>query len=319
MTTGPVRAWLTPSAAIGILAAMAVVGCSSQPTTEPPRAAATQDVGSVVFRSSRAYEADGRALFLARQELIRRCLVKRGFAYSASTQLPEPAGSSMPSRRDGYGLHRRFARLSAAAPTVLRSAREPSTHPQARYLRRLSSRERAAYDQAMDGSAGETVSVQRPGIPAFSYRAGGCHTRALEKLHGSLREHYSLLAEQNAVGEQLGRRLARDAGLLRSAAAWRRCMAARGFRHRSSREARDDVYAAYVTRRNPAGARSRELVTASADRACGQASRVYEEQARAQQAALRSVSGKDRRTMLRLGRLRAAAAERARVIIASAR
>lgn len=312
MTFRPVRSRLACAPAIGMVAAMAVVGCSSQPAIDPSRAAAMRDVASVVFRSSRAYEADGRVLFRARQELIRRCMIKRGFAYFASAQLPQSAGLSTPSPHDGYGLYRQFARLNAVAPDVLRVAREPSSHPQARYLRRLSRRARAAYDQAVDGSGRATASVRRLGIPTFSYRTGGCHAQALEQLHGSLSEYYSLVAEQNAVGAAVADRLARDARLLRSVTAWRHCMAIRGFRYRSSREARDDVYAAYVRSRRPAGVRSRELQTASADFACGRSSRVYEEQARAQRAVLLPVSREDERTMLKLGRLRADAAERAR-------
>ncbi len=147
-------------AALGLLAAT-VAGCSSQPATLSSSAPHVDAVAAVVFRSSPSYAADGRALYLARQELIGRCMTRRGFAYHASPLLPEPA-AGRPSSAEGYGLYRAFAALSGAARAAVRAAGTPSAQPQARYLRRLAPARRAAYDRAMDGSSRATGFVEAP-------------------------------------------------------------------------------------------------------------------------------------------------------------
>ncbi len=306
-------------AALGILAAT-VAGCSSQPATgsssSAPSASSVDAVVAVVFRSSPAYEADGRALYLARQALIGRCMTRRGFAYRPSPLLPEPAGAGRPATDAGYGLYRAFATLDSAERAAVRAARTPSAQPQARYLRRLAPDRRAAYGRAMDGSSSQTGSLQLPGAGEVTYPTGGCYGRAIERLHGSLRRYYRLLTKQNAAGRTVAARLSGDARLQRSLAAWQRCMAARHLRHRSPEQARQRAYRAYLSARRPATARAVERTTASADRACARSSDVSEEQTRAKRAAVGALSDADRAAMVWLGRLRALAAERARAIVA---
>jgi len=65
-----------------------------------------------------------------------------------------------------------------------------------------------------------------------------------------------------------------------------------------------------------ATARARERETASADRACDRSTAVREVQTRAKRAAVRAVSAADQAAMVRLGRLRTLAADRARALVA---
>lgn len=303
--------------ALGILAAT-VAGCSSQPATRSSSAPPVDAVAAVVLRSSPAYASDGRALYLARQALIGRCLAARGFAYHPSALLPEPPGTDRPASRDGYGLYRAFAGLGAAERTAVRSARTPSAQPQARYLRRLAPARRVAYDRALDGSRSESGELRLAAGGTVRYPTGGCYGRAIARLHGSLRRYYWLLTKQNAAGRTVAARLSGDAVLQRSIAAWRRCMGARHLRDRSPDAARRRVYRAYLSARRPAAARAVELEVARADRACTRAAGVRRAQTRATRAAVRALAGADQATMLRLGRLRSAAAARARAIVAGA-
>ena len=314
MSTRSLRSRRPVIAVLGLVAAT-VVGCSSQPATISSSAPDVDAVAAVVFRSSPSYAADGRALYLARQELIGRCMARRGFAYHASPLLPEPA-AGRPSSGEGYGLYRAFAPLSGAERAAVRAAGTPSAQPQARYLRRLAPARRAAYERAMDGSSRATASLKLPAGGVVTYRTGGCYGRAIERLHGSLRRYYWLLTKQNEAGRTVGARLAGDATLQRALAAWRRCMAARGLRYRSPDEPRERVFRAYLSARTPATARAVERATASADRACDRRSAVRKEEARAKRAAVRAVSAADQAAMVRLGRLRALAADRARAIAA---
>lgn len=304
--------------ALGILAAT-VAGCASQPATRSSSAPPAAAVAAVVLRSSPAYASDGRALYLGRQALIGRCMAQRGFAYHPSGLLPEPPGTDRPASADGYGLYRAFAGLGGTGRAAVRAARTPSAQPQARYLRRLAPARRAAYDRALDGTRSESGALRLPAGGTVRYPTGGCYGGAIERLHGSLRRYYWLLTKQNAAGRTVAARLSGDATLQRSIAAWRRCMRARGLHDRSPDAARRRAYRAYLSARRPAAARAIELEVASADRACTRASGVHRAQIRATRAAVRALPGADQATMLRLGRLRSAAADRARGIVARAR
>jgi hypothetical protein len=298
---------------VGVSAALAGCG-SSQPAARAPQPVAGQ-LAAALFHNGR-YEADGRALFRARSELVRGCMARRGFAYRADDgALPPPPAPVVPSLRDGYGL---FARVSAVDPDVLRAARNPSSSANARYLRALSAPRRAAYEHALGGSSRAVRSVRVPGAPALSYQTSGCYARAIARLDGSLAGYYTQLAAQNEVAITVNRELARDRRLTRSLMAWRTCMRARGFAYRTPGDARDAVYDAYIRAPDRTRVRRRELATASADRACGLRSAFYDEQGRARDRALRSLSARHVRWMLAFARSRAAATRRARTILASA-
>lgn len=284
------------------------VGCGS-----PQPAASLAATASVMVRTPE-YESDGRALVSAREVLVGRCMTGRGFAYHVGPLPPPPPPVAMPPGAGGYGL---FEGMSAVDPTTLAWLRTPALAPQALYVEGLGTRERAAYDRALNGSPRTVASLKVDGGAAITYQTDGCHARSTAHLHGSLRAYHRLGDEQNLAGVRFAERLSTDVGFVQATDQWRSCMADRGVASPSPEAARDAVYDAYVHASDPASVRPQELATAAADRDCAGTSQVYAERARAQQVALTSLPAESVRSMTRLAHQRSAAADRARAILAA--
>jgi hypothetical protein len=276
------------------LAAM-VAGCgATQPATAPP--ATGGDVAAVAFSSAEeAHQA--RTLAAAREQLIRRCMAGRGFAYQPAAPPPAlPPADAAPSGA-GYGL---FAQFADAAP--------PRAAPRG-----------ASMHRALMGSPRQTGSLRLPGGAIVTYRSGGCYAHATGTLYGSVRHYQQLVWRRNAVRSAAGQRLATDPRLAGSLTGWTRCMSIRGFRYPSPDAARQGVYDAYLKASDRAHVRQRELATAAADRYCAERTAFYSELARAQRDAVGEMSTAERSAAAAIARGRAAALERARRIVISAR
>jgi hypothetical protein len=267
-----------------------VVGCgSSQPTTAPP--ATGGDVTTVAF-SSAEESRQARTLAAAREQLIRRCMAGRGFAYRPAAPPPVLPVADAPPSGAGYGLHAQFAN-----PAPRRAApRGPSVR------------------RALMGSPHQTGTLRLPGGALVTYRSGGCYAHAIGTLYGSVRRYQQLVWRRNAVSGAAGERLARDPRLAGALTGWTRCMKFRGFRYRSPDAARQGVYDAYLKTSDPARVRQRELATAAADRYCAERTAFYSELARAQRDAIHEMSAAERSAAAAIARGRAAALERARRI-----
>ena len=276
------------------LAAM-VAGCgSSQPATAPPTTGG--DVATVAFSS--AEEArQTRTLVAAREQLIRRCMAGRGFAYQPAAPPPAIPVADAPPSRNGYGL---YAQLANGAP------------------RRAAPRG-ASIHRALLGSSRQTGTLRLPGGAIVTYRSRGCYAHAMGTLYGSVRRYQQLVWRRNAVRSAAGERLARDPRLAGALTGWTRCMAIRGFRYPSPDAARRGVYDAYLKASDRAPVRQRELATAAADRYCAERTAFYSELARAQSDAIHEMSTAERSAAAAIARGRAAALERARRIVISAR
>ena len=200
------------------LAAATVVlaGCgSSQPA---PRAAVAPELAASLFHDAR-YEADGRALFRARRVLVRRCMLRQGFAYHADDgAVPPPPDPELPGARDGYGLAAVVSAIPADAAG--RRARPPRRRTRATSTRSRPSR-RARLRAGAQRPAGSLASLAKRRL-RVPHR--GCYARAVARVEGSLRAYYGRLAVQNEVAAAVNESLHGDMALTRALESWRDCM-----------------------------------------------------------------------------------------------
>jgi hypothetical protein len=283
-------------AGAALIALLAVAGCGSTQPAAGPAPAAHARLAAAIFHDSR-YEADGDALYHARERLIGRCMAREGFDYDGGADaLPPPPQASLPRAGAGYGLQARLAGVPRAALVAARRHARPK-------------RPAPGFQRALSG-AGPPRTVRVAGAPPLSYQAGGCAARATQRVYGDLAGYYGRLTRQNVAAMDVNARMEADARLKRARRAWQRCM---NGRYRSPDGARATLYEAYI--RGAHGVHRRELRTAAADRACGLQSGLYAQEQRSRRVALAALPAEKARWALEFASRRAQAADRARALL----
>jgi hypothetical protein len=213
-----------------VAAALVVAGCAAGPggggeaTARNPKGAEVSDIS-----------ADQEAfLNLAEDELVSRCMAKKGFKYTVAPPLtPEslpdaPYGSDdlAYAREHGFGSVQRRDR----SERVEKYARED---PNKRHLDSLSPRERDRYWEAFAGDLAHQAYVTLPDGTTVSVATKGCVAEARTQLYGNLSEWLRLDHTRQAFVRDVRSRVESDAQFGRAVAAWRDCMQGRGLRYAS--------------------------------------------------------------------------------------
>ncbi|MFE3454007.1 hypothetical protein ACFXJ8_34290 [Nonomuraea sp. NPDC059194] len=162
----------------------------------------------------------------ARQELIRRCLEKRGFSFWPSE--PADPGETRPvgyvlddvAWAKVYGYGRRIREKVMA---------ERRANPNRRYLESLTEAQRTRLGQAMYGSSDATVSIKLPSGPTISGGAGGCSAEADTALYGDFRLWFRVSRTTDNLSPLYVPQIFADARYTQAVKAWAGCMRAAGF------------------------------------------------------------------------------------------
>lgn len=295
-------------AAAGVLAGMlmtAAAACGARPA---------DGGGSGHEPGPRAVTAGETALLeTAEEELLRRCMERRGFEYWPAAPPTRDELRDFPyvvddpewARGHGYG-----------GDLQRKAAREQRTNRNAAYARSLPAPRQRAYERARSGDGTRAVEVTAPNGADIRQNSTGCLAQAQGELYGDFREWFRLstIATNLPGRSEAVRRSPRYRGAV---TAWSACMKSKGHPYRSP-SGLQAALAGAVENATPHEAHRREVRLATAEAACARStplSATVRTLVKRQERADREKYGAD---IDAHGRMRLAALKRARDITGSA-
>jgi len=229
--------------------------------------------------STTVSQAQALAINTAQQELEQRCMAKAGFqfllsAHTAATPALTKSGDTNPLlvntsllRKDGYGLYQ--AAVSASPP----GQRAGPADPNIKYLKSLSSVQRARWSTTLHGTAQETVTL--PDGSRLSFPGRGCYAQSVDELYGSVTRYYVLQDYASNLMSRIGIQAGWSPAWQHAQAKWRRCMATHRYPYPNETAAELEIYNRYQAPGvNRASVHSYELRVAAQDAACANASGI---------------------------------------------
>ncbi|MFJ8793492.1 hypothetical protein [Streptomyces sp. NPDC102462] len=296
-----------------LILALGLAGCvSAQPARHPDGTAPASPRVSVTDLATRsgAWPASQHLLETAVSRLVRRCLDAHGFDVPDGDPPPLPAPEDeaaaidLPGRRDhGYGLG---ADRDGSPP---RQAQE-------RYYERLPSREQQRYDIALFGQKADRVTLGVGGRQTVGMPGKGCEADGRRAVAGSLALWARIVYIPDQYDNRLAEQVAQAPTYRAALAAWRRCMASRGYRYDTPSAAQSALQEQYQRNGATAAVRRQEKAVAVADGECAAQVHLPSTALAARRTSVASLSTADHRSLEDLASHRAAAVRRAAAVLA---
>jgi hypothetical protein len=231
------------------------------------KAALSEPALNMILRTE-SHQEDQRKLHRAEEELTRRCMTARGFAYAVDKGFPGSGNDSewhpnlQARRAAGYGLN-------PAGPPV----GEPS-------VRALTPTRQAAHDRALLGDPTRRVTLSLPSGQRFTVPVAGCIAESRARLFGNAVDAGRVFYLPQDAYVTLYDRIVGDPAMHEATRRWAACMAKRGHRYAAPDAARNSVAAAYRAAGDTNATRELDRRVAFADGECtlaAQRPQVFEE------------------------------------------
>ncbi len=248
-----------------VAAAAAPAPATGAGSLDTPNPALRSLAGSSAVDRDLIVPVDDLALLAeAREELISRCMQRRGFQYTPISLESAPLSGPLDgldmfwlqsleqAQQWGYGGPSAFGNEDAPAGTP------SAAHPDAEYLRELSPEERAARDAALTGAVSETTDAEATPAPDAQARSShvemrlntdGCIGATEAAIYG---DPSRLLQLESVVGSSIRgtvkARVKASAAFVAAVDAWQACMQQRGYEFADPQKAFNTVGRAYERR-----------------------------------------------------------------------
>ncbi|MDI1461184.1 hypothetical protein QEZ54_09420 [Catellatospora sp. KI3] len=271
LRSGPVnpvdrRALTLGLSAVLLVAALGGCGTAAPAGVAPPAAAgapaptwaaAPSPAAQDLVTWSGTFPQHRYLVTLAENELTRRCMSDRGFAWSGYTP-DQPTGATDEQRlldldrrrREGYGM---AAGGDDAEPATAADPAESTP----------------AYRLALFGDEKRTGSVEVPGLGTITYALDGCIAQGYAGVFGDLDSWARVAYLPQGLNRTAARQAAADPRYTAALDGWRRCMAAHGHAYQTPDAIRVALGTAYEQSTEPAETRLRtEIALAVQDGQC---------------------------------------------------
>lgn len=207
------------AAVLGGMLLTATAACGGQAADGAGRAAHAREVTA----------AETALLAAAEEELVERCMERRGFKYWPAAppapdelrDFPYVVDDLAWARRHGYGsdLSREAARLQ-------------KSDPNAAYAEGLSPKRRTAYAVARNGDGRRSLRVTIPSGASVGQNSTGCIAESQRQLYGDFQEWFRASTVAGNLPDR-GRDVRRDPRMRAAVAEWSSCMKKKGHQYSS--------------------------------------------------------------------------------------
>lgn len=246
----------------------AVTSCSHKPPAE-------HSPGPSILQQT---QPDQRAVSQAMQELIRRCMLKKGYNYppptsvstgdsvttTVTTTWTQWGFDDVPSARSkGYGF---YAERTASPPSS-------SGDPIGDYYKTLSKSQQKAFDLALWGSDDNRVLVTMPDGNRLGIATDGCSAEVRDQVYPNRSSFMTLSWFVENSGSAVDQRIAASSDYVAAVTKWKACMNGQGYPYTQVGDGRAEAESNYSTMPLKA-ARAAEIRIATADAECGRSSGV---------------------------------------------
>ncbi|WP_053741126.1 hypothetical protein [Streptomyces sp. NRRL WC-3618] len=250
--------------AVGVLLLCLAAPVLSACTAAPPSTSPETTTPEPTVAARGLTPTDRQTLAKAEALLTRDCMVKRGFSFHVTDDLPDGIDRLFPyvvddlswAAEHGYGsdIQRKRDTLAANDPNQL-------------YFQSLSATRREAAIDALNGPEARGLEARVPGMGTVQHSDQGCESEAQRSLYSDLPKWYSAWKVTDALKRSVPSAVAQDKRFTAAVSQWSACMRAKGHPYSSPLETRQRFV-------RPAGApgsgesRAAEIATAKAEARC---------------------------------------------------
>jgi hypothetical protein len=249
----------------------------------------------------------------ANNALTEECMQAHGFQYP-SDALPDPpppedeaATVDMPRRRQaGYGIAAELDPTPAPADAVSSVDN---------YVNGLPVNRQDLFHRTLFGSDQDRTTIDLPDGSTVVVHAKGCEADSRRALAGDVTTWARLTYVPEQLGNRLAEKLTASAAYLAATDRWRSCMAARRFPYHTTEQAQDALRTRYRHSGPTPEAREAEVAVAIADGECELSAHLPSTVLAVRRGLAESLPVDDRRTLVELAAVRAAAVGRAHSVL----